>query len=610
MKYFKKSVSILNKASLPTDFWGLQKKMYKMILLSFLLTFTCIAIVGGQFFYPFHIIIGMGIYILSWIPFLWHVYLSHKAWRKYRLYSGTTAFFVREKRKLFFGFLFLSCVFIFLVVRPVGTSVFDDLDDMQIKQRVTDDLYQSVTAIDYLETSGDELITSLQTDLEDANTAEDIKLRFDSFLQAVMFSESLSETHRQFDAIPYRLWDERIVSFTIAYSMYVKKYELLHRVMLETSGSEYKKKILNQYVQLYERNNIYSEMLSRYYSLRTRLRINVGMVYMKLFNDTDGIAKAEYSVLHVKSEEGYTYLFNNFDTTALKTGEVVVDSARNKMFDTWLPIQRGVANAMGNTIISDRGRAYLIEDEQIREMQTHMLPGDIMLQRRNWHVSNVGIPGFWTHAALYTGELETMDTYFSELFPYKGRATFTEYLKVVYPEVYTEFQALDTDGNAYAVIESIAPGVVLQSLEASAHADFVVALRPSLTKQDKMLALFKAFGNLGKPYDYNFDFDTRDALVCSELVYDAFFQNLPEKNGLQFEVSTVNGRKIVSPLDIAKKFKSQYGTDKSELSFVYFISSDEATQTASVSTKKIFLESVDWNKFSFLQHNRNSVVDE
>ncbi len=126
-------------------------------------------------------------------------------------------------------------------------------------------------------------------------------------------------------------------------------------------------------------------------------------------------------------------------------------------------------------------------------------------------------------------------------------------------------------------------------------------LRPNLTKHDILLSLIKAFEHVGKPYDYNFDFDTRDSLVCSELIYDAYFEKKPEKNGIHFETSIVSGRKMVSPLDMAKKYVSENDNNDAELSFVYFLKSDEKKQVASVSTKNEFIKSTQWSKFSFWQ---------
>lgn len=573
-----------------------------MTIVSFALAFVSIAIVGLQLFYPFHIVIGISIYILSFIPFALRIYLSRKTWNKYRAYSYTAQFFKKEKKVIFGGVLLFIFAFSFFVLRPMGGDTFAELSEDEIRQLVADDLYQSVTAIDYLETTGTALIESLQLETEDANTTELIEEHFNEYLRAVMFSESITDRHRYFADIPYRLWDERVVSFTISYSLYIKKYELLHRVMVEASGSEYKKKVLNQYIPLYERDKIYNEMVTRFYAPKTRIRINAGQLYRWLFaGSQDEVYGGAYTALVANAGEAYQYLLDNFDTTVIKSGEVVVDNTQYKMFDTWLPIQRGVANAMGHTILSERGDDRFISDDLIQEMQPLMEPGDIMLQRRNWNLSNIGIPGFWTHAALYTGNLDLMDEYFASEFPYQDYNRFSEYISDQYPHVYEMYQTLDSGGAEHSVIEAIEPGVVIQSLERSAHTDFVVTLRPELSKKDKMLALFKAFSHVGKPYDYNFDFDTRDAFVCSELVYDSYFPRSPEKRGILFETSTVNGRKIVSPIDIARKFKEEIHTQNQQLSFVLFIKGDEETKSASVSTQEEFIESIEWSKFSFLQ---------
>jgi hypothetical protein len=278
-----------------------------------------------------------------------------------------------------------------------------------------------------------------------------------------------------------------------------------------------------------------------------------------------------------------------------------VDSTEIKMFDTWFPIQKNVANIMGHAILSTRGNRGLITREQSFVMEESMQPGDIMLQRRNWHVSNVGIPGFWTHSALYVGDLERMDTFFASEFPYMGYESMSAYIQGVLPEVYQKFLIPDAQGDNVSVIEAIEPGVILQSLPVSTDADFVVVLRPQLSKKEIVLSVMKAFEHTGKPYDYNFDFDTRDALVCSELVYDAYFEKLPEKKGLHFETSVVNGRKIVSPFDIAKKFVDERWNSNPELRFVYFLQSEEDVGKAKKGSEVEFLESVEWSKFSFLQ---------
>lgn len=588
-------------STLQKEFNANRKKLLRLSLISFALTIISLGIVGTKLFYPFHFIIGITIYLISFVPLIKRIYLSKQAWKKYQAYTWSANFFKKERWRLFIVVLFIILTTAFFWLRPLDEKPFEDFTNQEISQIVKDDLYQSVTAMDYLETTGNELLTLLSSDEANANVNADITEAFNNFLKAVSFSESLTERHRYFHTIPYSIWDDRETSFLISYSLYAKKYEIVHRIMEAVSGSEFKKKVLNQYIPEFNRNNIQKEMITRFYEPKTRLRLTGGYLYLNIFADSTNSNNEAYEMLVNKSEGSYDYLKSNFISTIFSSGEIAVDSVEQKMFDTWFPIQKTVASAMGRAIITTRGKDGLIENEQIIEMQKVMLPGDIMLQRRNWHISNVGIPGFWTHAALYTGDLKTMDTYFASEFPFQNHASFSEYLASDFPEVYAKYNQPDAQGFLPSTLEAIEAGVISQSLPASANADFVVVLRSKLDKRDVLLALQRAFEHFGKPYDFDFDFDTRDALVCSELVYDAYFPKEPEKKGIKFTTSLVNGRKMVSPLDIANKYASDKNAGTTALDFVYFIGSDEETKATHILTEADFTDSITWSKFSFLQ---------
>ncbi|TLN17654.1 protein tyrosine phosphatase, partial [bacterium] len=63
-------------------------------------------------------------------------------------------------------------------------------------------------------------------------------------------------------------------------------------------------------------------------------------------------------------------------------------------------------------------------------------------------------------------------------------------------------------------------------------------------------AVLRAFSYAGRPYDYNFDFLTDAALVCSELIFKCYEPARGFK-GLTLPQSVVLGRVLTSPNELA-----------------------------------------------------------
>src|SRR6185436_20258411 len=68
---------------------------------------------------------------------------------------------------------------------------------------------------------------------------------------------------------------------------------------------------------------------------------------------------------------------------------------------------------MGDTKVYRSGRS-LISQAQIKQLQPKLLPGDVLLERREWFMSNIGLPGFWSHAALYLGTPAERRAFFAD----------------------------------------------------------------------------------------------------------------------------------------------------------------------------------------------------
>lgn len=297
-------------------------------------------------------------------------------------------------------------------------------------------------------------------------------------------------------------------------------------------------------------------------------------------------------------------LVNKFDPIerVSLTANSDFDIIKEKAGDIWFVGQKKIATMMGNTRVRRVGK-YLITHEQQEEMDKALEPGDIMISRKNWYLSNVGLPGFWPHAILYIGTPEKFNAYFDTddvaqwLKELTGREiTLAEYVEETYPDKWVKYN-LGKGESPYRVIEAVSPGVVLHTL-GEAFGDYMAAMRPRLSKLAKAQAIVTAFGHIGKPYDYNFDFATDHALVCTELVWRSY-RPAEGKEGLDITLVDMAGRKTLPANEFAKLFTKHHGTDQCQLDFVYFIDAREHECETFVATENAFLETCKRPKWSF-----------
>ena len=158
---------------------------------------------------------------------------------------------------------------------------------------------------------------------------------------------------------------------------------------------------------------------------------------------------------------------------------------------------------------------------------------------------------------------------------------------------------LGHDEEQYRVIEAISEGVVLNTMSHAAG-DYLVALRPRLSTLAKAQAIVYAFEQAGKPYDFDFDFATDHALVCTELVWRAYRPD-EGKDGLSVPLVEVAGRRTL-PANTLAEFYSEHAEDpERQLDFVYFLDAVEGEQRAVVSDEAAFRASHDRVKWDVAQ---------
>lgn len=145
--------------------------------------------------------------------------------------------------------------------------------------------------------------------------------------------------------------------------------------------------------------------------------------------------------------------------------------------------------------------SYLVKGANIRTVLETIEPGDILLRGYKNYLDGYFIPGFFSHAGLYLGETKKSDLPLTD-----------EQKKIFYE-------------GKQVVIHSMAEGVFMEDVLNFCRCDYLMILRrnntiePSIDlKADFIHTYQKAISNLGKAYDFAFDFFNNDNLSCTELV--------------------------------------------------------------------------------------------
>jgi hypothetical protein len=258
--------------------------------------------------------------------------------------------------------------------------------------------------------------------------------------------------------------------------------------------------------------------------------------------------------------------------------DIIKDGATQAFF----PAQKTFAEWAGDTRVARIGKP-LLTPEQCNAIAPRLQPGDVIVTRQNWFLSNIALPGFWPHAELYLGTAAELAGYFDgddEVQKWAAAQaekapSFSQLLQKRYPEKWKLYLGKDFQGHGpIRVMESISEGVSFTAFEHAFGVDYLAAMRPRLSKLDKARAIERAFKYQGRPYDFDFDFFSDSTLVCTELVYKSYAP-AAEQKGLKLELVDVAGRRTLPANELVKLFDTQLGTPGQQLDFVLFMDGRE-----------------------------------
>jgi hypothetical protein len=166
-----------------------------------------------------------------------------------------------------------------------------------------------------------------------------------------------------------------------------------------------------------------------------------------------------------------------------------------------------------------------------KQLRPELRPGDVLLTRTDSRITTAILPGFWAHAALFLGTTPDLESLGLHQHPRVAR----------YWETIAD--RATSDG---AVIESIFPYVQLTPIAKCLQVDHVVVFRPNLPSDEIAAAIGEAFGHLGKPYDFDFDFNSTSRIVCTGLIYRSYHG----RGGMCFSLCKRLGRFTLSGDDL------------------------------------------------------------
>ena len=215
-----------------------------------------------------------------------------------------------------------------------------------------------------------------------------------------------------------------------------------------------------------------------------------------------------------------------------RSSQLVQRMARNLLWRAMYGLQK-----FGGTIVADkyvrRGHRPGLPDDIAIELRNLLHPGDVIIVRKEYALTNYCLPGYWPHAALFLGNEQQLTA-----------LGFQDHEHVT-----SRWSKLTDDKlghHPFRVLESMKDGVHIRALDSPFASDSVVVLRPKLDNVEIPAALARGLAHEGKSYDFDFDFRRSDRLVCTEVVFRAYDRIGP----MRLPLKTRAGRPTLATQDI------------------------------------------------------------
>jgi hypothetical protein len=167
-------------------------------------------------------------------------------------------------------------------------------------------------------------------------------------------------------------------------------------------------------------------------------------------------------------------------------------------------LSRGFGNLVG--MIELRKGKLFDQPHWVQFVKERLQPSDLLSEKTPFRITDRFIPGHFGHVARYVGtESQLRDL---KLADHKWVSRYRKEL-----------------GAGRVIVEALRDGTQINTMKRFLNIDDLAILRP---KKDKIpqtevaQAIVLAFSHIGKKYDFDFDNNTWDTIVCSELAFQTY----------------------------------------------------------------------------------------
>lgn len=215
----------------------------------------------------------------------------------------------------------------------------------------------------------------------------------------------------------------------------------------------------------------------------------------------------------------FVRVIRHYEAKAVSTGLTGLEQGK-------LQTSKGFGNFVG-AFEFRKGKLYG-QAEWVEFVKSRVQPGDILLEKTPFRITDKFIPGHFGHVALYVGTEEQL----------KNLGLLKEPSIALYQTQLAEDRT---------IVEALREGTQINTIERFLNIDDLAILRPkpdAMVREDVRQAITLAFTHIGKKYDFGFDTNTWDTIVCSELAFQTYVN-------VHWPFGKTLGAYTISPDDVA-----------------------------------------------------------